>query len=240
MTGPTSPAPPTPKAPAHPFGRISAAFLPRSLHAAGRRFDVRPPVVREALAVRELLPAALAGDADDMAALRVLLREWLPADAYQAVIDLEADGFARALAVLIDGGVELEPPRPKGRSASETSMPAAISFDALLSDWCSVYGGDPWTVLERVPWPFFLRLAAVLGTASARQLLRMAEVEVLPHAGKGAPAAYERLESRARGDAFLDPDEPLPGASWEQIQEGRRRLRAMFGRGGTRFTAGAS
>lgn len=229
--------PPLPAIDAKPqsFPGLGAAVLPRSVLVDGRRYTFRAPLVWEALAIGDVLPGAVGGEADDLRALNDVLRGWLPPEVYTHVVELVPTAFTSVLRRLLDDGGDLGAPAPKpGKKASRSPLP----YDVVLADVCDVYGADPWVVLSTWPWPLFLRLARSARTASARTLRRWAEIEILPHTGKNAKSAIDRLDARADGEDLQNPNAPIPGASAEEIQASRERLRALWGVGKRRSAEG--
>lgn len=214
---------------------LAAAGLPRLVTLPdGRTHRVRPPTVRDALEVLTALPGAVAGDEGDQELLLEALTRWLPDEVLSWLLVLEASAHESVLRGLLFQGADLERlrRRAKRRQGEDgEDGPAQIDWRLALADYCQVYhAGNPWVVYQVTPWPFFLAFLEVSGAASARELIRWVELEVLPHMGKGIHGALNRLQARAR-DA-----QPGDGhgsyASPEVIARDREELRRRFGAGG--------
>lgn len=215
---------------------LAAAGLPRLVTLPdGRTHRVRPPTIRDAIEVLEAMPGVVAGDAGDAQVLEDALVRWLPDEVLAWILVLDPREVDRALRTLLFQGADLEMMQRRARRV-RTDEPAVrerrVDWRLALADYCQIFqAGNPWVVYRVTPWPFFLSMLEVSGAASARELIRWVELEVLPHMGKKARGALDRLRERAEdrhgdlGDghgAFAPPD---------VIARDRAELRARFGGG---------
>jgi hypothetical protein len=217
---------------------LARALIPADLAAFGEIYEVRPPTVREAIEISAICAAVAAGT-DHVRTLATRARTWLPPALVDALLTLEVAEFARITSDLVRLHAEKAVARTKD-AKTETAGAAKrrgrdSDFRLVLSDYCQVYGGDPWTVYDTTPWPFFLALIAVQSHATARDLLRLAEVEILPHTGKKAKEGVESLQRRAEGPLppaqAEDPNAEPETAPLDVVLAGRERLRRAIATG---------
>jgi len=214
---------------------LARAGLPRIVVLPdGRKFAVQPPTIRDAIEILEGLPGASGGDDSDGAVVEDALQRWLPIDVLAWLTLLSAKKRAIVLQGLLFQGVDLEGMRERvkrreERAKKDERKPASPRLDwrLALSDYCQVYhAGNPWVVYKTTPFPFFMSFLDVSGAASARELLRWVEVEVVPHLGKHAQSFVDGMRKRAE-DA---QDGPRPAcASKEEIERDRAALKAELG-----------
>lgn len=214
---------------------LAAAGLPRLVTLpSGQTYRVRPPTVRDAIEILESLPGVVAGDAGDVQVLEDALTRWLPNEVLAWLLVLEAVALDRTLKGLLFQGVDLTRMQSRARAAKnpdDQKGERPTDWRLALSDYCQIYhAGNPWVVYQVTPWPFFLSLLEVSGAASARELIRWVELEVLPHLGKAATGALHRLKERAE-DRGRDGDGYGTHAPPEVISRDREALRAQFGKG---------
>lgn len=226
----------------HPsFTALGAILLPypvRSL-TSDEIYEVRPPTVRERVEVGSQLLAAAKGEEQDIEDLFLLLWNWLPE---HLVLDLllgDAVMLFQTVEELLDGhlkrGVEAlkppPPPDPQGKKKPKDPEPSDFDPRSAVWDYIQVaQGADPWMVYNETPWPYFVAMTLVREMASARHLLRMAEVEILPHTGKEAQRGIESLRERAGvKNAGASGDGYGLHAPPEVIAADREALRAKFG-----------
>lgn len=221
---------------ADPTGRgLAEALTSADLPLSGEIYEVRPPTIREAIEISATAAAVGAGE-DHVRSLALRCETWLPPALLSHLLELDEVAFVRVIRDLLR--VHAEKAVPKQEAKEEEAAPAPkreardTDFRLLLADYCQVYGGDPWTVYDTTPWPFFLAMVAVQSHASARELLRLAEVEILPHTGKKAKEGVESLSRRAEGPAVpVDQDAEPETAPMEVVLAGRARLRAAIATG---------
>ncbi len=210
---------------------LASASLPVRT-STGDLLHVPPPTIRERLETETALLWATKGDEEDLWLLFDHLSAWVPRDVWADLLLFDAGGMFSEIARLLEHHVRhmldvLDTEPPKREPADQA--PAAIDLRIALSDYCHVFGGDPWRVYNETPWPFFVALSLVRETASARQLLRMAEVEILPHTGKEAQESIQRLRERAGvGRRGADDGHGLHAPA-EVIERDRAKLRELFG-----------
>lgn len=193
---------------------------------------VPPPTVRQWVEIRAAALEAAQGEESDLWALVDLLDAWLPPEVIADLLQMEAPAFFRRVVQLLDAHARraLEALTPPGQGKNTTESQRESPFEVRLAVWdyCQAAGGaDPWGVYARTPWPFFLAMTLVRDAATARDLLRWAEVEILPHVGKNARAALQSL--RARASLHQDRETGPAYAAPEVIERDRAILTARFG-----------
>ena len=211
---------------------LAASGLPRLVELpGGRTIEVRPPFVREAVEILEALEGAVRGEEGDVELVDDVLGEWLPLEVLQYLATLKLAARDRILRGLLFGGVDLEAAKRRrkkkteGEDAEQEKRPT--SWRVMLSDYCQVWGGEPWTVYTTVPFPFFVAMLAEADRAAARDILRWAELEILPHTGKAAEKILGRLKRRAEPER--PEDEVGSYAPPEVIARERAKLKARMG-----------
>lgn len=211
---------------------LVAAGLPRVVEGPdGQTFRVRPPSVRDALELIEALQGAVLGDADDELLVQEVMERWLPPDVYSLMGEIGEGARAEILKALIYQGVDLSALRDRSKAGDKAERPdAAPNWTLLLSDYCQLWSAEPWRVYSDTPFPVFLTMLASADAASARELLRWAEIEVIPHLGKGASAALSSLRRRALA-AGKETDSYGACAPDDVIKRDRAELREMMGGG---------
>lgn len=178
------------------------------LHTGGGHFVVRPPTVREAVVLIEVLEAA-SGEGEDAHdawfAARQVLRSWLP-PSLASLLAAEATDRASAVdavAALLQVGV---PAAGVGAGRFDEAERAlrlrarSESWSAVIADFASVYGYDP----LGLPFPHFVLQHALLDEARAKHELALYRALTLasPYGEAEEHARrYDRLLVRAGLDA---------------------------------------
>lgn len=212
--------------PADVFRSIAAAGAPLVVEVEGITQVVRLPTVREAILLQTAAPGMLERDANDARLYRGVLTAWLPSNVVTFLDTLSVLDVSQIVASLLE--VHDLPVVEDDSKKKDTGHSTCPDPFLLVSDVAQVYGGSAWHVFNEMPWPFFLHLLARSNSAAARQLLRWAEVEILPHSGKAAARTLKSLEKRARGPAAKHESDHLY-APPELIQQDRARLREFLG-----------
>jgi len=225
----------------HPsFTALGAILLPYPVRSlTGEVYEVFPPTIRQRVEVGSQLLAAARGEQQDIEDLFTLLFDWLPEGLVLDLLLGDAVMLFQTVAELLDGhlkrGIEdLKPPKvedPKKKNPEPPDDPSDFDPRVAIWDYCQVVGGsDPWRVYDETPWPYFVALTLVREMASARHLLRMAEIEILPHTGKEAQKGIESLRQRAGvKNAGSSGDGHGLRAPPEVIAADRAALRTKFG-----------
>lgn len=212
---------------------LAEALTSVDIHVSGEIYEVRPPTVREAIEISAISASVSAGK-DHVRTLAARASTWLPPAMLSALLELDSAVFVRVVADLITRHARKVVSTPKSdpdaEARAQKKKAPETDFRLVIADYCQVYGGDPWTVYDTTPWPFLLSLIAVQSHATARDLLRLAEVEILPHSGKAAKAGIESLTRRAEGPG-PDPTAPPETAPMDVVLAGRARIRAALGGG---------
>lgn len=206
--------------------RMAELLQPVEIRLGDQEFEVEPPTVRQAVEIRATLLSATQGSEADTATLLDLLDSWLPADLAAALRRMEAARALQLVSHLLDTQIRRfirdSATKPE---ADEDGQDGGFDIRLALSDYCQVMGGDPWRVYNETPWPFFVVMTLARETAAARHLLRLSEIEILPHTGQAARAALASLRRRATGQ--LAHEEPYC-APREVIERDRAELRKMM------------
>ena len=204
---------------------LSVSDLPRVLELpGGKRVSVRPPVVREAVI---LLGALAAGDA---AVRDEVLDSWLP-DEVRGLLELLGPvEYAQTLRPLIYDGSGIDPNVLDDKAGRRRAGP--FDWRDAIAHYCMVYRESVWRVWAQTPFPFFLAMLAAADRASARELLRWANIEMLPHTGKdGYARILHDLEAAAKGE-MRERDQR--DVSPDVIEADQQRLREALGGLGVR------
>lgn len=231
---------------ADPTGRrLAEALTSADVPFSGEIYEVRPPTVREAIEISATAAAVGAGE-DHVRSLVIRCETWLPPALLSHLVELDVAVFIRVIRDLLRLHADKAVPAAKRNDGSDGSGGTTAKranrdtdFRLLLADYCQIYGGDPWQVYDNTPWPFFLAMVAVQSHASARELLRLSEIEILPHTGKKAKEGVESLHRRAEGPGVAanpnaepetEPTEPET-APMEVVLASRARLRRAIATG---------
>lgn len=215
---------------------LAQAGLPRLVELPeGQTVQVRPPVVRDAIELLEALTGALHGDDADAELVDEVAQRWLPAEVIRYLGELPTRQKLDILKGLVFQGANLDAMRRRAASqhararARGDDPPDHMDWRLALSDYCQIFhAGDPWGVYCSTPFPFFLSMLEVAGAASARDLIRWLEMEVIPHMAKGSQKAIERLQHRATPRPI--PEDPYGlTAPPEVIARDREALKREMG-----------
>lgn len=198
---------------------FAEAARERVLRYDGERWEVRPPVVREAIEVLAALEKMRGGeDKWSHYLMLTILPRWFPSE-FLTVFDRLSDGKqVECLSHLLYTGVV----RKKSKRKSRGQPPG---WDDLLGTYALAYNADPWQVYNEVPFPFFLNMVQRADRQLARHTLARLELMDLPHMAKGRRAVLKRIQYRA---GYYDPTQ---GAPRKEIERDRAALRSMFGVG---------
>lgn len=204
--------------------------------ATGELAGIHPPTIRQRVEIELAIRHCMVGDEEDLLILFGHLEAWLPEDVVLDLFFLDAGPLLARVSELLDAHVraammEIEEKQKDPSTDGKEGKKEGADIRLALWDYAQVLGGaDPWHIYNETPWPFFVVMSVLRETASARQLLRMAEVEILPHTGKAAQKGIESLRERA---GIQKPGTASDGhglhAPPEVIEADRRRLRELFG-----------
>ena len=211
---------------------LAASSLPRVVVVEDRTYRVRPPTVREALELLAALPGAAKGDEEDAAVVQDVLEGWLSPELLELLPELRTKARWDLLRHLVYQGADLKAlaaRAKRGKRKGARQGPLSSDWRMALAEYCQVYGGDPWEVYDRTPFPFFLELLGVIDSAAAQAALRNLRWAAIPHMGKGARDQVTELTDTALGMHLVGVD---PGASEDTRSDMARLKDRLAGRGG--------
>ena len=176
---------------------LGTAVLDREIVLGGVRHSVRPPTLREAVEILNILPSATSGEEpeDTEYLLDTLLAAWLPGTVLDWYKEAHVLRQAEVLNHLILTGCVL--PKQKPAKEKKGSEVADSDWTDALARYVVVYGGDAWRVFNDVPFPFFCLMLSKVDRGIARRNLINAEVAILPHTGKESEGLIRSLRRRA-------------------------------------------
>lgn len=206
------------------FMNVARLIAPTPAVIAKQTYVIPVLTIRQACLLQSVMPGVAQGDADDLVLFDVVLLEWLPEAVVDALADYDIDTTLSFVAdcMTMPSGADVS--TPTSAAAERTGHAAHTPFLMILSDVAQVNHCDLNVMINTMSWPLFVVLAQQLNAAAARELMRWAEVELLPHMGKGAKRTLNDMRRRATGQVAVADNEP----SAEEIEANRARLRAAY------------
>lgn len=202
------------------------SVLDRFVEFEGKRYVVRSPTVREALAIIASAPGALEGEAIQRDVLFHTLRGWLPSKLYSTVSARDFP-LGRVVAFVFQVVKQGVPEFDRHQEANNRD-PAEVPWEDVLAEYMSTYGVTLAQALEE-PWNGFLMLSVKTDQVQARQQLRALHVNSLPYIKSDSDRKHElrSLQRRARGGAFVS-DEARREEMLKRQPENLERLKKKF------------
>lgn len=196
--------------------RLVAATLPRRVEIGDQAYSVRPPTVREALAVCVLLPEAAAGDPDDAATLKRLIEGWLPGVLARRLTRMSW----RTRAGLLKDLLRVDAPETPDAAPTDDVVAYVRSRDwtQLLAEYRAVYAASLRDVLDE-PWPLFMLQAALLDRV--RSVDAVSQLSWYAAAKSGEADALFRAAGIEKRTLWQEPPHQTP--EWYAAQRARAR-----------------
>lgn len=169
--------------------KLIDAILPTLIDAGGVTFEVRPPVVREALVLLFVAPDALLGEEESIVAARNILAAWLPPKLYAKLDRQTVEKTIKDVIGILNAGIE-DDAKAKKKTASE------IVWEDVIASFMVMYRYSFDEVLA-LSWPAFLMLSKQIRRISALRKLDQLHVSNIPNIANDSDRKAAVIELRS-------------------------------------------
>jgi len=139
---------------------VERCGLPRHIELGGKGYKLSPPTVRQAVEILYVIKHRNSAADDELLMELVCALDWKPVPlGLRASFVSDPEQFCRLMQLAIWQGYSLPDDftdKSKGDKLS-SDKPKGYDWEQALTSYCATYGGDPWSVWNTTPFPFFLQ-----------------------------------------------------------------------------------